>query len=66
MSDVYHTLSCTIGVRATRKADGTVAKVHPGGIWSDRPDLLPKDVSLIRLEIEIPESLFGFQSLAKG
>lgn len=64
--DVYHTMTATLGLRAVRNADGSVKKVTCSKAWVDRPDFLEQDVRLMRIEIEVPESFFGFESLAKG
>ncbi len=64
--DVYHTLEATLGVKAIRDKNGTIIDVSATKAWKDRPEFVPKDIRLLRLSIEVPESFFGFESHVKG
>ncbi len=65
-SDVYHTLTVTLGVKPIRKKDGTITKVSCTDAWATRPNFMPKDMELVQLEIEVPASMFGYIARVKG
>jgi len=64
--DVWHTMKATIGVKPLRDSKGRITGVSGVRIWKDRPKYLDKDVRLLRIEVKIPESFFGFEAIAKG
>lgn len=66
MSDIYHTFTCTLGVKAKRNRDDTITGASLAGSWVTKPAWVDRDVRLLRIELEIPESFFSFDAVAKG
>ncbi len=65
-NDVWHTMTATIGVKAIRDKKGNIRSVGGIKIWKDRPEFIDRDVRLLRVNIEIPESFFGFEAEVRG
>jgi hypothetical protein len=69
MTDVYHTFTCTIGVRAKRsknKNSDAITGLTLSGAYVNKPDMLESDVRLVRVTLELPESLFQIETKVKG
>ncbi len=65
-NDVWHTMTATIGIKAIRDKKGNIKSVGGIKIWKDRPEFIDRDVRLLRVKIEIPESFFGFEAEVRG
>jgi len=56
--DVWVEVEFTIGVRQTKRGDGSHT-YKLDGAWQDKPNYLDKEIRLVRVKLDVPESLWG-------
>jgi hypothetical protein len=62
----FHEVEFLVGIKAEYSKDGTIRLVKPTKLWQTKPQVIPGNVRLLRVKIEVPESFFAVTATVKG
>jgi hypothetical protein len=62
----YHEVEFTVGLRATYAKDGTIMNVKGIELWQGKPNVIPTNMRLLRVTVDVPESFFAVSAHVKG